>query len=275
MTETRMPTRVENLAYLARGGRDYAARPVVGWARGVWELQWIFRGEAVPLRGDTRVEEGRAPRLFISHPGSRHGWTDTPGRHSEVFVVHARAVPAELAAGVKPAETLIVCLSEREHRAQAARLEELWELWRAGDVRLGLKLEQVLVEVALLVLGRRAPAAPVLSAGSRVERALHWFAENLAENPAVEDVARAAGVSAAHLRRLFAEAGRASPRAELARLRMEAARRCLAEGWKLERVAALLGFSEASAFSRAFSAECGCSPRQWRKREAEGRGRGG
>ena len=163
MTETRMATRADNLAYLARGGRDYAARPVLGRERGVWELQWVFRGGATPVCGGRRVDEGGAPRLFVSHPASRHGWTDAKGRHSEVFVVHARSVPAELSAGVNPAETLIVRLDEREHRAQAARLDELWAMWRAGDGRLGLKLEQVLVEVALLVMGRGAPAAPLPS----------------------------------------------------------------------------------------------------------------
>lgn len=138
----------------------------------------------------------------------------------------------------------------------------------AGDVRLRLKLEQLLIEVSLLVVGRRAPAVTRLQPENRVEQALHWFEENLGERPSTEDLARAVGVSAAYLRRLFSEAGRAAPREEMARLRMEAAQRCLREGWKLERVAQFLGFSEASAFSRAFSATCGVSPTEWFRREA-------
>ncbi|HEY9248255.1 MAG TPA: helix-turn-helix domain-containing protein [Rariglobus sp.] len=56
----------------------------------------------------------------------------------------------------------------------------------------------------------------------------------------------------AHLRRLFAEEGRPSPQAELVRLRMDVAKRCLLDGWTQKAVAELLGFSEPSAFARAF-----------------------
>lgn len=252
-----------NLAYLARGVRMYGARPVLARSRGFWELQWIFRGEARPDRPGGGVFQGSAPCLYISHPDSRHGWTDEEDGESEVFVLHFRAVSPELAEWVKPAESLALELGPAEHRQLAARLNEVWEMSRGGDLRLGLKLEQILVEVALLVLGRGASATVNRLAASRVERALHWFEENLGENPTVDDVACAVGVSAAHLRRIFAEEGCRSPRAELARLRMAAAQRCLREGWKQDRVARFLGFSDASAFSRAFSAECGLSPRRW------------
>ncbi len=256
-----------NLAYWARGTRTYGLRPVLGRARGFWELQWIIAGGARPERDEAGFAPGAPPCLYVSHPDSSHGWTDDGAGESEVFVLHFRSVPPELAARVAPARTLVVKLAAAERRAALVRLEEAWALAGAGDARLGLKLDQVLVETALLVLGRSAPAAPADLPADRVERVLHWVEENLGENPSVDDMARAAGVSSAHLRRLFAEAGRPAPRAELARLKMEAARRCLLAGWKLERVAEYLGFSEASAFSRAFSAASGCSPRVWRARE--------
>jgi AraC-like DNA-binding protein len=258
-----------SVAYFARGLRTYGVRPVLARRRGVWEFQWVLRGTARPEPLVAGGVEGRAPALYLSHPESAHGWTDAGAAASEIFVLHFRAVPRELAARVKPTETLVLNLSESERRSVVARLEEAWEMRRAGDVRLGLKLEQVLVETALLVVGRGAPAAARSSQADRVEQALHWFEENLGERPSVEDVARAVGVSAAHLRRLFAEAGREAPQVELARLRMATAQRCLREGWKLERVAEYLGFSEASAFSRAFSGVCGASPRKWRARERE------
>jgi AraC-like DNA-binding protein len=261
-----MLTTADNLAYLGAGTRQYGLRPVLGRARGYWELQCIGSGAARPAREDGDFSSVPAPRLHVSHPDSAHGWTDDGAGVSTVWVVHAREIPVQLAAQVNPAQTLTLALDEQAHRALAARHAEARELARAGDPRLGPKIAQLLVEVALLALARSAPVAlpAPASPAERVERALHWFEENLAEAPDVADVARAAGVSAAHLRRLFAEAGRPSPRAELARLRMAAARRCLLAGWKLERVAAFLGFSEASAFSRAFTAECGRSPRAWR-----------
>lgn len=257
-----------NLTYLARGRRNYGLRPVLGGQpRGRWELQWILRGDARPDRPEPGFAAGPAPCLYLSHPDSPHGWTDEPRGESEVFVLQFKEIPAELAARVKPAKTLTLPLLEEERRALTVRLAEVWEMARAGDSRLGLKLDQILVETALLALGRGAPETTRGPLADRVEMALRWLEENLGERPSIADAARAVGVSAAHLRRLFADAGRATPHKELARLRMAAARRCLREGWKLERVAGFLGFSEASAFSRAFSAECGQSPRRWRASE--------
>ncbi|MCU0794077.1 MAG: AraC family transcriptional regulator [Opitutaceae bacterium] len=267
-----MLTTADNLAYLGGGTRQYGLRPVLGRARGFWELQCIVSGAARPEPSAPSAAGTRAPCLYVSHPDSAHGWTDDGAGFSTMWVVHVRDLPPVLAAQINPAQTLALPLDEREHRALSARHEEARGMAKTGDARLGPKIAQLLVEVTLLALARSAPATPPAPASpaERVERALHWFEENLAESPDVADVARAVGVSAAHLRRLFAEAGRPSPRAELARLRMAAARRCLLEGWKLERVAAFLGFSEASAFSRAFAAECGCSPRAWRSAVREG-----
>lgn len=257
----------ENLAYLGKGTRFYGLRPILGRARGRWELQWILRGEARPTGEETRHSKTKGPRLYISHPGSPHGWTDDGSRSSEVFVLHFKRVPPELGAAIKPAKTLMVELTERETSRFRARLEEAWEMVRSNDARRALKLEQILVEVALLVLEREISGAPKSRPANRVEQALHWFEENIGENPSADAVARTVGVSPAHLRRLFAAAGRAAPKTELTRVRMAVAQRCLGEGWKLDRVASYLGFSEASAFSRAFSAACGLSPRQWLKRE--------
>lgn len=138
----------------------------------------------------------------------------------------------------------------------------------AGDGRLRLKLEQLLVEVSLAGAGALGAGGDPDATGEPGGARAALVRRKFGRAPSADDVARAVGVSGAHLRRLFAEAGHASPREEMARLRMEAAQRCLREGWKLERVAQFLGFSEASAFSRAFSATCGVSPTAWLRREA-------
>lgn len=262
MAKTRMPMTTDNLAYIGRGTRAYGLRPVIGRARGYWEFEWIFSGRARPNPASSNITT-EAPYLCVSHPDSPHGWTDDAANVSEVAVLHFHRVPGELVALVKPAESRIQPLSESEHRQVSARLNEIWEMHRAGDGRLALKLMQILAEVTLLIMDRSTAPAMRLHKGDRVARALHWFEENIGENPSAEQVAEAVGVSLAHLRRLFAEAGQGSPRQEMARLRMQAAQRCLRAGWKLERIARYLGFSEASVLSRAFSGVCGESPRQW------------
>jgi AraC family transcriptional regulator len=267
LTKTRIMRATANLAYIGHGTRTYGLRPILGRPRGFWELQWVLKGNAHPDNLEADPLRTATPRLYVSHPDSPHGWTDESEASSEVFVLHFRAVPEELDAAVNPAKTLILVLNESEVRQHRGRLDEIRSAHAESDPRLTLKLDQVLIEVALLVLGRTAPdVGPVRDLG-RVERALHWFEENVGENPSIEDVARAVGVSSAHLRRLFSSAGKDAPKVECMRLRIAVARRCLGEGWKLERIANYLGYSEASALSRAFSASCGASPREWLKRE--------
>ena len=256
-----------NLAYIGHGTRTYGLKPIFGRPRGFWELQWVLHGEARPDNLERSVTRGTGARLYISHPDSPHGWTDEGASRSEVFVLHFRSVPAELAAAVNQAKTHIIALDESELRQHRVRLDEIRLARAEEDPRLALKLERILVEVALLVMDRETPGQAPGRAADRVEQALHWFEENIGENPSANDVARAVGVSPAHLRRLFSAAGRDSPKTECTRLRIAVARRCLREGWKLERIASYLGYSEASAFSRAFSAAAGESPREWLKRE--------
>jgi AraC-like DNA-binding protein len=261
---------VDNLARMARGPRDYRLRPVICRARGFWELQWIFQGGAHPHTATGREYWAKTPGLYLHHPDSTHGWTADEGAEaSEVFVLHFRTIPAELAMRMTLTKPLIIELGASEFRRQKARLDELWRMKETADVRLGLKLGQMLIEVALQVLGRPVLADKGDPQETRVEQALHWFAENVGENPTADAVARAVGVSPPHLRRLFAAAGRAAPREELARIKMEAAQRCLLDGWRLERIAQYLGFSEASAFSRAFTGVCGVAPTEWLARAGQ------
>jgi len=264
-----------NLAYIGHGTRNYGLRPIFGRPRGFWELQWVLRGAARPDNLEAREARAAGPRLYVSHPDSPHGWTDEGARSAEVFVLHFRVVPEELAAAVNPAKTLIVDLDESECRQQRGRLEEIRQAHGGQEPRLALKLEQILVEVALLVLDRVDPGQGAGRAADRIEQALHWYEENIGEHPSAAEVARAVGVSPAHLRRLFAAAGKRPPKTEFTRLRIAVASRCLREGWKLERIAGYLGYSEASAFSRAFSAASGQSPRAWLKGDRAARGKAG
>lgn len=74
-----------------------------------------------------------------------------------------------------------------------------------------------------------------------------------------------AGLSASQLERSFRSLLRASPRRYQQRVRIERARRLLAEGQSVARVAHSCGFSEHSAFSRRFKEIAGMTPMQYQK----------
>jgi AraC-like DNA-binding protein len=258
---------LKNLAYISWGVRTYGEKPVLPRLRERWEFQFIFEGKARPTEVECSLpEEGRS-RFYVSHPRSPHGWTDEKGGVSEVFVVQYLEVPDELAGQVGPAKPIVVELDEAAVERMVRRGEEARRAVAAGDVQGSLFFQRLLMELTTLALSRAVDQARKVDATDKVARAMNWFEENVAGVPTVEEAARAAGVSAAHLRRLFAEAGRPSPQAELARLRMDAAKRCLRDGWTQKAVAELLGFSEPSAFARAFRDYEGVPPGAWREKQ--------
>lgn len=253
----------KNLLYIARGVRTYGSKPVAGWPRGRWEFEFILKGRARPTGVQSPIPETAKPYLYISHPDSPHGWTDEQDGYSEIFVVQFQEVPPELAERADPTKPIMIELEESERRRFTARLEEVWESSQTSSAYASLKVQQLLVEMALLAVGRSGSGEQRSVPADKVFRALNWFEENIGENPSVEAAAEAVGVSAAHLRRLFVAAGKRSPQAELTRLRLEAAQRCLLAGWTQEAITQFLGFSEVSAFARAFRHGCGHPPRAW------------
>lgn len=254
-----------NLAYSGHGVRTYGLKPVLERARGYWEFQWILTGTPRFTLANRNDQLMAAPTLCVAPPDSPHGWVDDINRHCMIAVLHFRALPPEITALISPGKPQAINLTPDQDKQHRELLDQVWAMQVARHPGLGLKLDQVVNEVGLLLLDRQQPSPPTTDTRDRVAHALHWFEENISEHPDAQTVARAVGVSAAHLRRVFAQAGRSSPRLELARLRMRAAQRGLLAGWSQEKLATYLGYSDVSAFSRAFKKIHKASPTNWLK----------
>ncbi len=249
------------LRYVGRGEREYGRRPVLPQQRKAWEFQFVFRGRCRPTTAE-RDFPSRRPRLHVMHPASRHGWTDEPDGVAEVLVFHFAGVPAAFAELVPVERGLIVPLT----RGEVERFRKRGGAWLPLFARPGawqdVRSQQLMLELVLFVVDRLGLTA----AGEgdddarRVTRSLAWFRENLTDSASVEGAARAVGCSASHLRRLYRQAGRPPPREALKAIRLETAAECLALGWPQKRVAEYLGFSEPSAFARAFRRHFGTAP---------------
>lgn len=83
----------------------------------------------------------------------------------------------------------------------------------------------------------------------------------------VEDVARAAGYSSWHCRRIFKQYLDESIPQRLLRLRLEAGKKELRTGRSVKDTAAFLGFCSREGFTRAFTAAYGISPGRYAKGE--------
>jgi AraC family transcriptional regulator len=127
-----------------------------------------------------------------------------------------------------------------------------------------------LIDLALLALSDHVTSQTPVSDESailKVERAIAWFTENLGRKPSAREVADAVHISHSHLRRLFWEVRKASPKQVFQSIRLEKANELMSRSaCTLDEVAASCGFSNASHLCREYKSAHHFSPTRWRKR---------
>ncbi len=256
------------LTYFGYGKRRYFEKPIVEKVRLFWEFQAVVQGAiGRTFKDGSGDPEPQERTLWLSPPGSFHGWSGEPGKVATIVVFHFRYIP----------EILLQCLgSTRSARisvsaADCQRLRRLGRqvqsYWNNPAPGMMLCYEHALMELSLLVYeswGRMAPQ-PAQRVHARVQDALSWFSEHMHENPGLDDVAQAAHVSPAHLRRLFHESLQNAPKEVFDQLRFQRAMQLLTDtSLPVAEVALACGFEEQSSFSRAFKRRFGSSPRELR-----------
>jgi AraC family transcriptional regulator len=132
-----------------------------------------------------------------------------------------------------------------------------------------LIFDKALNELSLMLL-RNRDFAPFNSFAhettGKIDRAVHYYIQHLQEQPKIASVAQAAGVSEAHLRRLFNQVFGQSPASFLSRLGLErAVQLMITTNETMDSIAAECGFTSASDFTRVFQKHYGCPPHVWRQ----------
>ena len=254
------------LRYLSFGATDYRSN-IVGVGRRVhWEFVAVARGAVAPVLGDG-VRPFRRRTLWVFPPSTAHGWISEGSCVRACF--HFGFVPAPLESWALAKGFHEAPLSSAGARRILALARDLAPHHaRPTGVSL-LHFHRALIELSLLALDN-VPAAvlprPEDAAVLRVEAALAWYAEHLAEAPTTAAVARQAHVSVSHLRRLFWQVRRANPHRVLREIRMQRAMEQMTLTTdKLAAIAARCGFGSAADFSRAFRARHDTGPAAWRR----------
>jgi AraC family transcriptional regulator len=255
------------LIYLGTGERRYGENPLGVQRRRAWEFQAVLKG-----RIGVVLPEGAQPllaeRLWIFPPGHLHGWVGEKSRPAQVAVFHFLAVPEPLKQLIGPRGFIETELNRRDLREIHSLAQSVTRYWRNPMPGMTICYERALMSLSLLTFensGARLHSGPASHHQDRVNAAIQWYAERMETNPSFQDIAAAAAVSPAHLRRLFHEVLQASPNQIMDQLRFQRAMQLMADpGVKLEEVSYRCGFSCASAFSRAFKIKFGCSPQSWR-----------
>ncbi|AHF94244.1 hypothetical protein OPIT5_09170 [Opitutaceae bacterium TAV5] len=255
------------LIYLVHGKRFYGKEPVAPHRKHFWEFQVVVRGSIGLV-----LPEGPAPlkknTLWLFPPEHLHGWTGKGHESATVLVFHFQYVPQLLEGLVKPGGHLEIPLTPRQARRLVKLAEEAEPYWRHFAPGMVMCYEHVLSELGMLVWEAHPDSRygiPAHSARKKVSDAMKWFASHMAENPSLERTAQSVGVSPAHLRRLFHEILRSSPKQTFDQMRFQCAIQLMGDPMvKLSTVGEACGFGSASSFSRAFKTKFGCSPEKWR-----------
>ncbi|MDP0496758.1 MAG: AraC family transcriptional regulator [Verrucomicrobiota bacterium JB024] len=256
------------LAYFNSGKRRYFEKPVRGQVRLFWEFQAVVQGaigQTFPDGiGDT---EPRARTLWLSPPGSSHGWTGERGKVASIVVFHFRYIPEILAQAVGTGTGINIPLGRGDCQRLRRLGEQVRAYWEQPAPGMMLCYEYALMELSLLVyesLGRNAPRAGQ-RVRARVQDALGWFSEHMRENPGLEDVARAVHLSPAHLRRLFHESLQNAPKEVFDQIRFQRAMQLITDtDLPVGEISLACGYEEQSSFTRAFKRRFGTSPRALR-----------
>ena len=131
-----------------------------------------------------------------------------------------------------------------------------------------LETESLLVETLAVLFQsygqlRKTVDSPAPGCSENIKRGQAYLLENLSQNISLDELAKHSGLSPYHFLREFRKQNGLPPHAFQLQERVNAAKRLLAEGQPIARVAAETGFSDQSHFTRKFKSFVGATPRQY------------
>lgn len=124
-----------------------------------------------------------------------------------------------------------------------------------------IRLEEILLRASVY-----DHATPTKSLDTRVQRACDYMQAHLTGKFKIEDVAKACNLSSSRLAHLFKGHMGVSPKSWSNSLRLQMARKLLlADDASISDIAQAVGYEDPNQFTRYFSKNLGCSPREFRR----------
>lgn len=235
---------------------------------GMGQLHLIRAGTVDVIHGASTVAQVTEPSLLFYPLPMAHRFRSDPGRGADFVCAHiafeggaanpiAAALPAFVCRplralqGVEPILNVLFAEASEQHCGREAMLDRLFEI--------------VLIQVLRNLMEDGSIRAGMLAGMGhpRLRLALVAMHDNPAQEWSLEELAAQAGMSRSVFANTFRDSVGCTPGVYLQRWRIGLAQRALLQGRPLKLVAIEVGYGSEAAFSRAFKAACGVSPRQW------------
>ncbi len=238
--------------------RDYRPHTHKGY-----EILFVKKGELFHLVGGT-AHPMRKNTLVITRPQTRHCLQVTPDTVYERynFLIAPDTMPAGLLANLP--EDLHTYSFEGNHLVTGLFDKMDFYCTRLSGKPLGRMLRLLMEEVLVNLIYEQSSKQESLVHCHHplTQNAVAYMEENLLSIDSVDSICIPLGVSKSYLYQIFQEDLGDTPKSYLTRRRLELARREIYLGAKASSVFSQFGFSDYSAFFRAFKKQFGYAPSQ-------------
>jgi AraC family transcriptional regulator len=237
-----------------------------------WEIYAVIDGRCGLSFSDQRAPRFAEHTLWIFAPECSHAWANAGKTDYHRIALHFGSVPYPVDEIARRhggwLERKLATADLTKLRRLAAQIEPHF---CRPTLLSPIVFQRALMELSLQLVedneGAMLPPALTDLANFKIERALSWYAEHLASAPSVKQVADAIHVSPSHLRRLFWQGRRESPKTQFQRIRLEKAKELMSRSaFTLEEIARHCGYASASHLCREHKAAYNFTPTTWRKK---------
>lgn len=249
-----------DLLYLAWGHRQYGQNPIPVSRHPGWHYILVTKGKPTLVTEDGKAALSAGDFLIVD-PDCASGWLDRPDGVADLLVWIWRTGPRCAQCAAAPGSYRKWAIGTRLwHKLEQYHALCRQEVERPDDLtRLALEQLHLAIDVTIArLVGKFQPPEPSV----RMELAVRWMAQSLAEPHPVSALCEYLQVSPATLTRMFHSHHGESPAAYHQRLKMTRAQELLEDGrFSVKEIAYALGYKHPNDFSRAFKQLLGKSPK--------------
>jgi AraC-like DNA-binding protein len=254
-----------DLLYLAWGHRQYGRNPIPVSRHPGWHYVLVDRGKpTLVIEHDQKVLN--PGDFLVIDPDCASGWMDRPDGVCDLLVWIWRTGPRCSDCSTAPGTYRQWAIDPPlQHKLEQLHAMCREEVERPDDLsKLAIQRLHIAIDVTVARLVRRKTQPPEPSV--RMELAIRWMAQNLAEPNPVSDLCEYLQISPATLTRMFQTHYKESPALYHQRLKMTKAQDLLeTDRLSVKEIAYALGYKHPNDFSRAFKQFTGKSPKSCRR----------